>query len=203
MKKKFSLCSLKSKEMSFCRMQNSLVFFFLIVFSVIFSLAYWQNKIGKNETPPESYRILQNLESKGLYDQSEKVFRSIDGQKWILSSLKGKVVILSFWATWCEPCVDEFPSFIKLLDMFPDKLVLLALSGDEEKEEVINFIKAFKGFRKNLIVVMDENKQWNQTFGVDRLPETFIFDAQGRLLKKIIGIQNWSSPVALKFFENL
>lgn len=87
--------------------------------------------------------------------------------------------------------------------MFPDKLILLAFSGDKERKEVINFIKAFKGFRKNLIVVMDENKQWSQIFGVDRLPETFIFDDQGKLLKKIIGIQNWSSSVALKFFENL
>lgn len=202
MKKKFLFCSLKFKGTSFYKIKNSLVFFFLIVFSVIFGLVYWQRKNGKKETLPEPYRILQNLESKGLY-QRERVFTSIDGQRWTLSSLKGKVVILSFWATWCEPCVDEFPSFIKLLDAFPDKVVLLALSGDEEKKEVINFVKAFNGFRENLIVVMGGSQEWNQAFGVDRLPEAFIFNTQGKLLKKIIGIQNWSSPVALEFFKNI
>ena len=155
----------------------------------------------ENQTLPESYRILQNLESMGLYGQGERVFRSVDGQKRVLSSLKGKVVILSFWATWCEPCVEEFPSLIRLLDAFPGKIVLLAVSQDEKKEDVVKFVKAFNGFREGVIVTMDKgNKEWKQAFGVDRLPESFIFDIQGNFLRKIIGIQNWSSPVALKFF---
>ena len=181
-----------------------LIFFFLIVFSVIFGLVYWENKHQENQNLPESYQILQNLESKGLYGYGEdRVFKSIDGEKWVLSSLKGKVVILSFWATWCEPCVEEFPSLMELLKVFSDKVVLLAVSRDEKKEDVVEFVKAFKGFQENLIVIMDEDKEWNRIFGVGRLPESFIFDAQGKLLKKIIGIQNWSSPMALKFFEDL
>ncbi len=143
------------------------------------------------------------MESRGLYGYGERAFRSVDGQKWILSSLKGKVVILSFWATWCEPCVEEFPLLIKLLDAFPGKLVLLAVSRDKKKKDVIKFVKAFNGFRRDVIVTMDKNKEWNQAFGVDRLPESFVFNTQGNLLKKIIGIQDWSSPMALKFFENL
>ena len=194
---------MKFKTALFCKVKNPLVSFFLIILSVILGLIYWQGKNQENQFLPKSYQILQNLEFSGLYGYGDRTFKSVDGQKWTLSSLKGKVVILSFWATWCEPCVDEFPSLIKLLDVFPTKVVLLAVSQDEEEEDIIKFVKAFNGFRENLIVTMDKNKEWSQAFGVGRLPEGFIFDAQGKLLKKIIGIQNWSSAIALDFFENL
>ncbi len=173
----------------------------MLILLAIPCLIYWQVKKQERQALPESYQILKDLESRGLYGYKEKTFTSIDGQKWTLSSLKGKVVILSFWATWCEPCLDEFPSLMGLLDAFPGQVVLLAVSRDENKEDVIKFVRAFNGFRKNLIVTMDGKKEWKQAFGVDRLPESFIFDKKGTLLKKIIGIQDWSSPIALEFFE--
>ncbi len=152
---------------------------------------------------PESYKILDDLENKGIYQDNEIQVEDLEGKTMALSSFKGKIVILSFWATWCEPCVEEFPSFIKLLDEFPNDIVLLAISHDETKQDVKEFVGAFKGFRKNMILTMDEGKKLSQAFGVDRLPEGFIFDQEGKLQKKIIGIQDWASPNALQFFKML
>ena len=177
--------------------------FFILAFSLGSGILYWQSRSWKSQVLPESYQILRDLESKGLYRDPDRVFRLFDGRKLPLSSLKGKVVVFSFWATWCEPCIEEFPSFVKLLDVFPEKVVLLAVSQNEKKGEVFEFIEIFQGHRENLFVIMDGDRKISRTFGVDRLPEAFVFDTGGQLLKKIIGIQNWASPQALKFFNSL
>ncbi len=166
-------------------------------------MIYVNSTTFKTQEVPLSYKMLDDLENKGIYQERDVVLEDLEGQKIPLSSLKGKVVVLSFWATWCEPCVQEFPSFIKLLDEFPEKVVLVAISHDETEKEVKDFVGAFKGFRKNMILSMDKEKVLSEAFGVDKLPEGFIFDAEGKLQKKIIGIQDWASPNALEFFKNL
>lgn len=172
-------------------------------FSVFIAVIYWQSREWDSQSMPQSYKVLDNLEEKGIYQSNDIVLTSIEGVKTPLTSLKGKVVILSFWATWCEPCVDEFPSFIKLLDAFPEKVVLVAISQDNEEKDVRKFIEAFNGYRQNMIVTMDLDKVLGKTFAVDRLPEGFVFDQEGKLVKKIIGIQNWASEDALQFFQQL
>ena len=157
----------------------------------------------KAQDVPKSYKVLDDLESKGIYQGQELALTTLDGEVMKVSDFKGKVVILSFWATWCEPCVEEFPSFIKLLDAFPEKVVVIAISHDDEAADVKQFVGAFEGFRKNLILTMDKEKTLSRAFGVDRLPEGFIFDSQGKLRKKIIGIQDWATPNAIQFFKSL
>ncbi|MCJ8275820.1 MAG: TlpA family protein disulfide reductase [Bdellovibrionales bacterium] len=171
--------------------------------SIFAGVIYWQSNEWESQKVPDSYKVLDDLENKGLYQGEDLKLKSIEGEEIAFSSLRGKVVILSFWATWCEPCVDEFPSFIKLLDQFPDKIKLLAISQDNDEKDVRKFIEAFKGYRQNLVVAMDEGKALGKAFGVDRLPEGFVFDQEGRLVKKIIGIQDWASEDALVFFQEL
>ncbi len=162
-----------------------------------------QNRTWESQKLPESYAILEDLENKGIYQGDDIQLKTIDGEILSLKSYQGKIVILSFWATWCEPCVEEFPSFLKLLDAFPDKIVLIAISQDYESKDVREFVEAFKGYRPNLILTMDDDKKLGQAFKVDRLPEGFVFDGQGKLRKKIIGIQDWASENALEYFKTL
>ena len=175
----------------------------VLVLSVGAGMLYMQSQEWDSQSLPTSYKVMQDLETKGIYQEQEFTIETFEGEKIQLSSLKGKIVILSFWATWCEPCVEEFPSFIKLLDSFPEKIVLVAISHDYEKKDVKEFVSAFKGYRQNLILTMDPKKQLSKAFGVDRLPEGFVFSADGKLLKKIIGIQDWASPNAIEFFKSL
>ena len=164
---------------------------------------YTNTTTFKAQDVPKSYKVLDDLENTGIYSGEELGLIDLEGKSMNLSSFKGKVVILSFWATWCEPCVEEFPSFIKLLDEFPEKVVLIAISHDDSEKDVKQFVGAFKGFRKNMILTMDKEKALSKAFGVDRLPEGFIFGPEGKLKKKIIGIQDWATPNALVFFKSL
>ncbi len=166
-------------------------------------VVYWKTNTFQSQAVPESYKVLDDLEKKGIYDREDLSFQTLDGEQINLHSFKGKIVILSFWATWCEPCVEEFPSFIKLLDEFPDKVVLIAISHDYEEKDVIEFVNAFDGVRKNLVLTMDKKKMMSQAFGVDRLPEGFVFNHEGLLVKKIIGIQDWATPEAIQYFKSL
>ena len=175
----------------------------VLCLSVFAGLLYWQNNEFDSQKAPESYRVLDDLENKGIYQGEDTELTTLEGKTLKLSSLKGKIVILSFWATWCEPCVDEFPSFIKLLDKFPEKVVVVAISQDSEESDVKKFIEAFDGYRKNLLVSMDKDKKMGLMFGVDRLPEGFVFDQEGKLVKKIIGIQDWASEDAFRFFSEM
>lgn len=174
-----------------------------LAISVGIGVFYWQSRTWDSQSLPESYKVLDDLENKGIYQNSDILMEAMEGDKVSLHSFKGKIVILSFWATWCEPCVEEFPSFIKLLDKFPDKVVVIAISHDQKKEDVKEFVEAFKGYRKNLILTMDPDNLVSKAFRVDRLPEGFVFGSDGKLLKKIIGIQDWASPNALDYFQSL
>lgn len=174
-----------------------------LALSVGMGVLYWQSRSWDSQSLPDSYKILEDLEKQGIYENPDMVMENLDGEKLSLHSLKGKIVILSFWATWCEPCVEEFPSFIKLLDEFPEKVVVIAISHDLDKKDVREFVDAFKGHRKNLYLTMDPGKKISEAFRVDRLPEGFVFSSDGKLLKKIIGIQDWASPSALDYFRSL
>jgi cytochrome c biogenesis protein CcmG, thiol:disulfide interchange protein DsbE len=172
--------------------------------SVAIGLVYWQSREWETQKVPDSYKVLDELETKGIYGGDQDLrLKTFDDQVISLSEFQGKVLILSFWATWCEPCVEEFPSFVKLMDEFPDKVRLVAISHDYTEQEVKDFVKAFDGYRPNLILTMDAEKALSRAFGVDRLPEGFIFDQEGKLQKKIIGIQDWASPSAIQFFKSL
>ena len=187
----------------FRSMKKVIGLFVVLGVSIGVGSLYWQNSNWESQKVPESYKVLDDLETVGIYKGEEIKLKTLDGEVLSLNSFKGKVLILSFWATWCEPCVEEFPSFVKLMDAFPDKIRLVAISHDYEEQEVRDFVKAFDGYRPNLILTMDEGKALSQAFGVDRLPEGFIFDQEGRLQKKIIGIQDWASPGALEFFKQM
>ena len=183
---------------------NKLIGLFLVLgISIAGGVIYVKSTTFQAQDVPESYKILDDLEKNGLYSGKDVTLDDLDGKAFQLSSFKGKVVVLSFWATWCEPCVEEFPSFIKLLDEFPEKVILIAISHDSEEKDVKEFVGAFKGFRDNMILTMDKKKVLSEAFGVDKLPEGFIFDSQGKLQKKIIGIQDWATPGALEFFKRL
>lgn len=110
-----------------------------------------------------------------------------------LNRYRGKVVLLHFWATWCPPCVEEFPSLDKMVKKFdPAKFVLLPLSVDEEG------INAIREFRKRVSfgfpVVLDSKADVADLYGTYRLPESFLIDGSGKVVKKISGPQDWEHP---------
>lgn len=119
---------------------------------------------------------------------------SIDGKRVSFSQFTGKVLLVNFWASWCGPCMQEFPSMVKLLDQYPEKLVMIAISSDHRKEDIVGFLKAFDGKRDNLWIAWDPSQGVSSQYGVDALPESFLFSPTGEVLAHIIGARDWSDP---------
>ena len=111
-----------------------------------------------------------------------------DNQRARLSDYLGKVVVLDFYATWCEPCRDETPSLVQMQSQYEPQgfqIVGLNVGGDDDREEVPGFAKEFKiqyplGFPDDELV--DNYLKDNQN-----IPQTFVFDRNGQLVKRFVG----------------
>jgi cytochrome c biogenesis protein CcmG, thiol:disulfide interchange protein DsbE len=109
----------------------------------------------------------------------------LDGQTLRLSSYRGKVVLLDFWATWCVPCREEIPHFLELEDKYrADGFEIIGVSMDDGPEPVRSFSREF---HMNYPVVMGNAKIGELYGGVLGLPIAFLLDRNGRVHAKHIG----------------
>jgi peroxiredoxin len=110
----------------------------------------------------------------------------LHGKSWTLSELRGKVVLLNFWATWCPPCRKEMPDLQALQNHFGDKdLVILGVS-DEKAETVRTFLAQQK---YTYTILLDPGRSVSKQFEVDGLPKTFVFDRDGNLVAQSIDMR--------------
>lgn len=151
-------------------------------------------------TTRNQHSFIDQLEEKGAIDFKTK---TIGGEEIRIQQFEGKIVILSFWASWCGPCIEEFPSMVSLLKKFPDQVVMLAVSSDYTKEDIDTFLKDIGVTSKlsNLFVVWDPEHSISQHYQVQRLPESFVFGKNLKLLRKVIGSIKWDDADATTFFE--
>jgi peroxiredoxin len=114
------------------------------------------------------------------------------GKIWTLSELRGQVVFVNFWATWCPPCREEMPSMQRLYSALPkDKFKMLAVLSNDDPVRADAFV-AQLGI--TIPVLHDQDKKVGPKYGLTGLPETFIVDKQGVLREKFIGPAQWDSP---------
>jgi thiol-disulfide isomerase/thioredoxin len=160
----------------------------------------YENFLSKGQQASVSTKKLNEMEEQGVPDFE---IESINGEMIKLSSFKDKVVIVNFWASWCEPCVQEFPSLIKLIERFKGEVVILAISADYTMEELKNFLKVFKVDDPNFLVAWDKDKTIATQFGTQVLPESYVIGYDNKLVRKITGVDDWATPEAFRFFEVL
>lgn len=121
------------------------------------------------------------------------------GKSEHLSDLKGKVVVLNFWATWCPPCVEETPSLNRLQKYIDSRGgMVLGVSVDEDGAAYEKFLKdqsvGFPTYR-------DTSKKSAADYGTSLYPETYIIDRHGKIARKIVGAQQWDSAEMLQYFD--
>ena len=127
--------------------------------------------------------------------------RFLSGGSAFLSSFKGKIVILNFWATWCPPCRAEMPSMEKLYQLYKDKgFEILAVDLGESDETVSQFIK-----RGNFTfpVMMDSNNKIGIMYGIESIPTSFILNREGKIIARVVGSIHWDSPSMIAAVEEL
>jgi len=112
----------------------------------------------------------------------------LDGKPVALESLRGKVVLLNFWATWCKPCRAEIPDLIALQKEYAGKLQIIGLSTDDESPETVREFVREMGI--NYPVAMATDKIRALYGGVPALPTSFVVDTQGRVVQKHTGLRD-------------
>jgi len=125
---------------------------------------------------------LAKLENGSLANDFE--LENLNGEKVRLSDLRGKVVVVNFWATWCIPCVEEMPSFQEIQDQFPD-FVMIGIDQKERTDQVKTFLEG-KGI--NYQILLDFNGKVSGSYKVFMLPTTFFVDAEGMIRFRHYGI---------------
>lgn len=126
----------------------------------------------------------------------------LDGKMVSLSDYRGKVVLINIWATWCPPCVDEMPSLEKLYQQLKaENFEILAVSIDAAGAEIV--IPFMKKLILTFPALIDTQGTIRNTYKTTGVPESFIINRQGLLVKKIIGPLDWASPQVLEFFRQL
>lgn len=127
---------------------------------------------------------------------------ALDNKPLSLASLKGKVVLLNFWATWCPPCREEIPSMMKLNSFMAGKpFQMVCVSVDEGGKAAVE--EYFKKSGNSLPAYVDPTGQAPKLYGITGVPETFVIDKNGVIVKKVIGGLDWNSPEVIAFLENL
>lgn len=111
---------------------------------------------------------------------------TLDGQTLVLSQLKGKPVLVNFWATWCGPCRYEMPFLQQVYEEWPDdKLVLLAVNVGESSSDVSQFMQS-QGF--SFTVLLDSQAAVAQQYNVMGIPSTFFIDSDGVIQNIKVGV---------------
>lgn len=123
-----------------------------------------------------------------------------DGQRSVdLAKFRGRVVVLSFWASWCAPCVEEMPSLELMQHQLP-QIQVLAVDSDEEFSTYQSFLTARQ---VSLLTVYDQAQTSNALYGSFRFPETYIIDKKGVVRRKLIGPQDFTSPDIVEYLKKL
>ena len=123
-----------------------------------------------------------------------------------LSNLRGKVVVLNFWASWCPPCVEEAPSLNRLHKYIKSRNgLVLGVAADEDHYAFSKFIidqgVTFPTYRDP--GTKEHNSPIALSYGSSMIPETYVIDRHGKIARKVIGPQIWDSPEMRAYFDAL
>lgn len=168
----------------------------LVIGTLVFIMV--QNNVGQKEevkapiTDVSTQDAIQG-EEEGLEQYSpapDFTLETLAGETVTLSELKGKKVILNFWATWCPPCKAEMPHmesfYSKLTDEDPIELIAVNVTESEKLgvSEVETFVDSYE---LSFPIPLDTTAEVTQKYGVFSMPTTFMIDTQGRIAQKVVG----------------
>jgi thiol-disulfide isomerase/thioredoxin len=123
-----------------------------------------------------------------------------DGAACTLASLRGRVVLVNFWATWCEPCVTEMPSLQRLRDQFAPRFEVLGVNYQEGPARIKGFIDK-SGI--TFPIVRDTDGAVAKAWGARIFPASYVVDRTGNVKHVLIGGADWTSPALVSTIQRL
>jgi cytochrome c biogenesis protein CcmG, thiol:disulfide interchange protein DsbE len=137
---------------------------------------------------------------------AENFALTVNGKPLHLSDYRGKVVVLNFWASYCQPCVEEAPSLNNLQRYIePRGGTVLGVSMDADaaayEKFLVDFRVPYPTWRDPQL--HDGKSQIALDYGTALIPETYVIDRRGKIARKLISLQQWDSPEMLAYFDSI
>lgn len=154
-----------------------------------------------SENPAPNTPAVSTARAPSAQPAPDFTLTTLDGAPLRLADLRGKVVFINLWATWCPPCREELPSMERFYKQFKDRGVeILAVSEDTDPGAVRRMVAA-----RDLTfpILMDENKRVFNLYRATGVPETHLLGKDGRVHGSQIGPFDWTSPGVLAKVEEL
>ena len=139
-------------------------------------------------------------------ERAENFSFQMDGKPAHLSDLRGKVVVLNFWGSWCPPCIEETPELNRLQKYIASRnAVVLGVAADEDPAAYQQFLQEHgvifptyrdPGTKNNISPIAI-------SYGTSMYPETYIIGRDGKIERKIVGYQEWDSPQMRAYFDSI
>ena len=117
-----------------------------------------------------------------------------------LHDYRGKIVILNFWSAHCAPCIAEMPSLVQLQKRMGDKITVVGVAVDTEKDEYHAFLR---NHGIDFLTVLDSAKKSYNLYGATGYPETTIIDRNGMARRKFVIAVDWTSPEIVEYLNKI
>ena len=162
---------------------------------------YKKNELDDYLRMSQSRDIVQKL-------PTNLIFQDMELQKFLTPDnyfpKDSERLFLHFWATWCGPCEKEFPELEDLIakvqaDKNAPKTSFVFVALNDQKKDLDNFLKRFKQLKSSVVILRDENESYKKNLGITKVPETWIFDRNKTVIKRLTGPQDWNQ----QYFQNL
>lgn len=149
----------------------------------------------------------QTEKEKQVYSHYESVFKKTkltgtDGKVYELSKVKAPIIVLNFWASWCTPCLEEFPNLVKMKAQFKDTDVKVFAVNSDDTETMKKITKTSKKFKFNFPVILDKKGKVLDDYMVSAIPVSIIFH-KGKVIEVSQGAKDFFSEETLSTFRKL
>jgi len=150
------------------------------------SLVRYEHMQAQSDNPQFSEALSKLEAADAVRQQADFTLSDLQGNPWHLRDLRGKVVLVNFWATWCPPCRKEMPDLQALYDKYKDQGFVVVSISDEQAAKVQPFITERK---ITYPVLLDPGRKVNDLFQVEGIPKSFVYDREGKLVAQSIDMR--------------
>ncbi|MDE1178770.1 MAG: TlpA disulfide reductase family protein [Edaphobacter sp.] len=138
------------------------------------------------ETPQYIKAVAALAANEVSIEKADFTLKDLQGKEWTLSALRGKVVLVNFWATWCPPCRKEMPDLDTIARKYADQSVVVLSISDEDAAKVNAYV-----VQHNLTypILLDPERKTNVAFHIEGIPQSFVFNREGKLVAQSIDMR--------------